>query len=137
MGYFDLSTNYSQLHLSYPINLAFDRTGNIYVANSVFPFFNPGPYTNTIEKFSTNFVNLGSFATGLNKPWGLAFDISGNLYVANSGTNGGLKNTIVKFTADGVRSTFATASSGLSSPQGLAFDSGGSLYVANSGSGTI
>src|SRR6266478_828507 len=25
-GYFDLSTNYSQLHLSYPINLAFDRT---------------------------------------------------------------------------------------------------------------
>jgi hypothetical protein len=67
----------------------------------------------------------------------LAFDSEGNLFVSNSGTNGSLKNTIVKFTSDGVRSTFATAFSGLSSPQGLAFDSAGNLYVANSGNGTI
>lgn len=135
------STNHSMANLSYPINLTFDNAGNIYVANGVYPFYNPFPNpTNTIEKFSSNFTDLGTFATGLNQPWGIAFDNGGNLFVANSGTNGGLdslKNTIVKFTSDGVRSTFATAFSGLSSPQGLAFDSAGNLYVANSGNGTI
>ena len=57
--------------------------------------------------------------------------------MANSGTNGSLKNTIVKFTTNGVRSTFAVAGTGLSGPQGLAFDSAGNLYVANSLNGTI
>jgi len=94
-------------------------------------------HTNTIEKFSTNFTYLGSFATNLNHQWGLAFDNAGNLYVANSGTNGLLNNSIVKFTPNGAGSIFATAASGLSSPRGLAFDSSGNLYVANYGKGTI
>jgi sugar lactone lactonase YvrE len=140
--YFGASTNYSQSHLSYPINLAFDSVGNIYVANNTnanpYSFLSsPSPYDNTIEKFSTNFTDLSTFATSLNNPSGLAFDSGWNLFVANSGTNGSLKNTIIKFTTGGVSSTFATASNGLNSPQGLAFDSAGNLYVANSGNGTI
>lgn len=135
--YLGNSTDYSQSHLSYPLNLTFDGAGNIYVANSVNPFSNFGPDTNTIAKFSPNFAYLGSFATNLNQPWGLAFDSAGNLFVSNSGTNGSLLYTIVKFTPDGVRSTFATVGSGLRSPRGLAFDSAGYLYVANSASGTI
>lgn len=139
-GYFVTSAD-SQSHLAYPISLAFDNAGKIFVANSVPPppFYNPAfhQYTNTIEKFSTNGDYLGSFATGLNQPWGLAFDSGGNLYASNSSTNRALANTIVKFLPDGTRSTFATAFSGLSSPRGLAFDSGGNLYVANAGNGTI
>ena len=135
--YFGLSTNYSQSHLSYPLNLAFDGAGNIYVANSVNPFSNFGPDTNTIAKFSSNFAYLGNFATNLSQPWGLAFDGGGNLFVSNAGTNGSLLYTIVKFTPDGIRSTFAAVGSGLRSPRGLAFDSAGYLYVANSASGTI
>ena len=130
------STNYSQSYLSYPTSLTFDNAGNIFVANGIYPFANR-PYTNTIAKFSSNLSYLGDFATGLNKPWGLAFDSAGNLYVSNSGTNASLRNTIVKFTPEGIRSTFATTIFGLNAPQGLAFDSAGNLYVANSGNGTI
>jgi hypothetical protein len=43
-------------------------------------------------------------------------------------------NTILKFTADGATSTFA---SGLSGPYGLAFDSSGNLFQADYNSGTI
>ena len=143
-GYYELpyNTNHTQSHLNSPMYLAFDRAGNFYVANNTnanpyYYFFPPSPYDNTIEKFSANFTDLGAFATGLNCPSGMAFDNAGNLYVANSGTNGSLKNTVVRFDTNGVRSNFAIAGSGLSSPQGLAFDSAGNLYVANSGNGTI
>ncbi|MEI8290191.1 MAG: NHL repeat-containing protein [Verrucomicrobiota bacterium] len=108
--------------------LTFDSQGIFYTANSG---------QNIVEKYSANFIGLGTFAANLNLPWGLAFDVAGNLFVSNSGTNGSLKNTIVKFTPGGVRSTFANAVSGLSSPRGLAFDSLGNLYAANSGDGTI
>jgi len=57
---------------------------------------------------------------------GLAFDRAGNLYAANY-----LDNTVIKFTPDGVRSVFASASTGLNGPMGLAFDSVGNLYVSN------
>jgi len=131
-----VSTNtYATTNLSYPLNLCFDSAGTIYVANADYP---PGMYpANSIENFSTNFTYLGSFATNLNNPWGLAFDDGGNLFVSNSGTNGTLSNTILRFTKDGVASTFANASNGLNSPRGLAFDSVGNLYVANYGNGTI
>ena len=132
-----LSGPYTQSYLSYPINLAFDGGGNIFVANSVPPFFGLFSSTNTIEKFSTNFAHLGTFATNLNNPCGLAFDGQGILFVSNSGTNGSLANTIVKFSTNGIRSTFATDFDGLSNPRGLAFDSAGYLYVANSGDGTV
>jgi hypothetical protein len=121
-------TNYTQSHLVYPSNLAFDRAGRIFVAN--------GGTGNSIETFSKDFTHLGSFTTGLSAPWGLAFDANGNLFVADSATNGtlSLRNAIFKFTPEGVRSTYT---SGLNNPRGLAFDSAGNLYVANAGDGTI
>jgi sugar lactone lactonase YvrE len=136
--YYDMGP-YSQTNLLYPVNMAFDESGKIYVANGQAVPLDPtiNPNTNTIERFTTDFKYLGSFATGLNNPWGLAFDGSGMLYVANSGTNGALANTIVKFNSAGVRSTFATSVNGLRAPRGLAFDSAGNLYVANSGNGTL
>jgi sugar lactone lactonase YvrE len=128
---------YTQSHLWYPLSLAFDRAGNIFVANSVGPFHQGSPYTNTIEKFSPDCVHLGTFATNLNQPAGLAFDSSGNLFVSNSGTNGSQRNRILMFTPDGNSVVRATSLDGLNSPRGLAFDSAGYLYVANAGNGTI
>jgi len=52
----------------------------------------------------------------------LAFDDKGNLFVADPGSQ-----SILKFTSDGKRSTFATEIS----PDGMAFDRLGSLFVWN------
>jgi len=128
-GYATVDCNQSQL--SNPTSLAFDRLGDVYVANGVSPWSGGSlGTTNTIAKFSADLTYLGNFAINLNQPWGLAFDRNGNLYVSNSGNN-----RILKFTPEGAQTTFAVA--GLNSPRGLAFDSAGNLYVANAGNGTI
>ena len=122
----------TQTNLSYPINLAFDGAGNIYVANGVLPFGGSRTNINTIEKFSTNFTHLGTFARGLDNPWGIAFDNGGCCYIANSGAN-----EILWVTSDGELNIVADESSGLSSPRGLACDSKDDIYVANHDNGTI
>ena len=100
--------------LANPVGIAFDNSGNLFVANSE-------PGVNSITKVTTAGV-VSVFATGLHDPQGVAFDSSGNLYVANAG-NG----TISEIAPGGTISTFA---SGLHGPQGLAFDSAGNLYVS-------
>lgn len=120
---------YTSSHLNYPIGIAFDASNNVYVSSWG---------GNTIEKFAYDFTYLGAFAsgtngsTGISNPWGIAFDASGNLFVANSGNN-----RILKVTAGGIKSVFATSASGLNAPRGLAFDSAGNLLVANYGGGNI
>jgi DNA-binding beta-propeller fold protein YncE len=107
----------------YPQGLAFDHSGNLYVADYTF---------GTIEEFgpSGNPINA-SFASGLNGPVGLAFDGSGNLFVANQNNN-----TVSEFGPAGnlINPTFA---SGLNTPRGLAFDGSDNLYVANEGNNTV
>src|SRR3954471_21704074 len=58
-----------------PAGVAFDRAGNLYVANSS---------DGTIQRIMTNGTS-STFSSGLNNPWAIAFDGAGNLYVANSG----------------------------------------------------
>jgi hypothetical protein len=128
-GYF--TVNCIQTHLNNPTTLAFDKAGNIYVANGVYPYpWSNYPYTNTIAKFSPDLTYLGDFATNLNQPWGLAFDRAGNLFVSNSGNH-----KIYKYTPEGVRTVLNLL--GLNNPRGIAFDSVGNLYVANAGNGTV
>jgi DNA-binding beta-propeller fold protein YncE len=114
-----------------PSGLAYDQTGNLYVANG---------NNNTIEKFTTNGV-ASVFAADpgdnsvLNGPTGLVFDRDGNLYTANY-----FGNSIETFSTNGTPSTFATDDGSYSvviSPEGLAFDQAGNLYVANSGGNFI
>jgi hypothetical protein len=79
------------------MGLAFDNSGNLYVANQG---------ANTIMKFDPSGHASLFASSGMNQPMGLAFDSSGDLYVVN---NGNLNhNTIVKFDANGNGSLFAS-----------------------------
>src|SRR5205823_5499009 len=105
--------------LNGPIALAFDSSGNLFVADE---------FSDTIFKFTPNGTK-STFASGLNGPVGLAFDSSGNLFQADYSSG-----TIFKFTPGGAKNTFT---SGLNNPTGLTFDSSGNLFEADGGSGTI
>jgi glucose/arabinose dehydrogenase len=64
----------------------------------------------------------------LSNPTALTFDSSGNLLVAS------YPNTIIKFSSDGTKSTFAT---GVLGSSGLAFDNAGNLFVLDGDSHSI
>jgi DNA-binding beta-propeller fold protein YncE len=96
---------YSGPGLNGASGLAFDKNGNLYVANAG---------NNTIEEFNTNDVGTIFASTGLDYPVGLAFDSAGNLYAANMHNN-----TIEEFNTNGVGTVFA--STGLDDPTYLAF----------------
>jgi sugar lactone lactonase YvrE len=108
--------------LNYPVGLAFDSSGNLYVANSG----GGAQGSPTIEEFTRSGTGSVFASAGLSFPTALAFDNSGNLFVANAGNN-----TIEEFNSSGTGSVFATAASGLDYPGGLAFDNAGNLYAAN------
>ena len=59
--------------LTAPVGIAFDTSGNLYVANI---------NNNTISKVASD-GNVSEFAFGLTGPYGLAFDTSDNLYITN------------------------------------------------------
>ena len=62
-----------------PWALAFDSSGNLYVANDG---------NNTVSKFAPGSTTpSATYSAGLSDPVALAFDSSGNLYVANDGNN--------------------------------------------------
>jgi dipeptidyl aminopeptidase/acylaminoacyl peptidase len=118
---FDSSGNKSTFAsgLNWPVGLAFDRNGNLYVGT-----FGGITGTSTIEKYDPS-GNKTTFAAGLGMPRGLAFDRNGNLYVSDIGYTSD-KNGIVKFDPSGNRTTFAS----MAAPWDLAFDSSGYLYVS-------
>jgi len=101
--------------------VAFDSAGNLFAAGN----------DQTIYKFTPNgtrsvFVGPSAF-TPNSFPAGLAFDRLGNLFVSTeSGCPPAEPDSILKFTPDGVESTFATD---LTLPRGLAFDRRGNLFV--------
>jgi sugar lactone lactonase YvrE len=107
-----------------PFALAFDSSGNLYVAN-----YANGVGT-TLSKFAPASTTPTATLTGLNQPRGLAFDSIGNLYVANQGST-----TVSEFAPGGT--TPSLTLTGLNLPTALAFDSNGNLFVGNSGNGTV
>jgi sugar lactone lactonase YvrE len=100
------------------LGLAFDNSGNLYVANEA--------HGGSIIKIGTN-GEQSIFAT-LYRPRGVAFDSSGNLYA--SCVNG----TIAKIDSIENVSQFGSGPAG---PLGIAFDNSGNLYVAEEYDGTI
>lgn len=105
--------------LNYPVGLAFNTNGGLYVANS-----GGGTGNSTIEEFNSSGQGSLFANSGFVEPWDITFDHNGNLFVSDN-------SAIEEFNSSGTGSVFATASSGLDLPSGLAFDASGNLYVAN------
>lgn len=97
-----------------PAGLAFDRSGNLYVANFM---------TNTVDRIASD-GSRTQFSSGVNLrgPIGLAVDELGNLYVANY-NNG----TVARINPAGVSTVIAT---NLRKPYYLTLDREGNLYVS-------
>jgi hypothetical protein len=110
--------------LNQPMAMAFDGSGNLYVASQD---------NDTVNEFAPGSTTPSATLTGVNGPWGMAFDNAGNLYVANYG--GGTGTTVSKF-APGCATPTATLT-GLDGPVALAFDSSGNLYVSNWDNDTV
>ena len=110
--------------LNGPIALAFDSSGNLYVAND-----GDGSGT-TVSEFAPGSTTPTKTLSGLSSPRALAFDSSGNLYVVNQGGN-----TVSEFAVGS--STPTKTLTGLNGPIALAFDSSGNLYVVNEGANTV
>ena len=80
--------------LNDPDALAFDSSGNLYVANLL---------GNTVSEFAAGSTTVFATLTGLNEPNALAFDSGGNLYVTNSGQQDGGSTTVSKFRREAPR----------------------------------
>lgn len=106
---------------SAPAGLAFDRQGNLYVANYA---------TNTIDRIAVD-GSRAQFCSGVNLkgPIGLVVDDSGNVYAANY-----LANTVVRISPAGVATVIA---SGFRRPYYLTLDTEGNLYVSQQEDNTI
>jgi sugar lactone lactonase YvrE len=103
---------------SYPIGMAVDAAGNVYIADEG---------NNRVVEVPANGGAQTTIGTGLFGPYGVALDGSGNVYIADEGNS-----RVVKVPANG--GAQLTVGSGLSAPVGVAVDGSGNLYVADMGS---
>ena len=145
----------SQSGLYYPGDIAFDSSGNLWVADAgnsrVLEF--QAPFTNGMSAsivlgqagFTT--PNPGVSANTLYTPIGLAFDSSGNVWVADSGnsrvlgfarpfSNGESASLVIGQTG------YTSQAPGLSQtqvyfPEAIAFDRFGDLWVADTGNDRV
>ncbi|MCH7969402.1 MAG: NHL repeat-containing protein [Thaumarchaeota archaeon] len=116
-----------------PRGIAFDSTGNLYVANAGVKIFQAAANEGTIRQYdSAGTLIKADFITGLSNPGSIEFDSTGNLYVANLGVNPcACEGTVGQYDSAGtlIKADFAP---GLKFPQFIAFDSTGNLYVVDS-----
>lgn len=107
--------------LGVPTGIAFDGSGNLYVAD-----YNAYKVTKITPSLTqTTFINTLNAS-----PQQIAFDASGNLWIAGSGNFG---NEIAEATAAGV----VTSHAATNSPYGIAIDAAGNVYYSEVDSGDI
>jgi streptogramin lyase len=137
----------SAARFSFPLGVAVDGSGNVYVAeNNTIRKITPAGVVTTLAGTagSSGSADGTGSAARFYQPWGVAVDGSGNVYVADS-----RNHTIRKITPAGVVTTLAgtAGSSGSANgtgsaarfyyPYGVAVDSSGNVYVADTSNQTI
>ena len=143
----------SASNLNSPYGLAFDSSGNLWVADLL-----NGRVLEFAAPFSTNeaasvVIGEPNFAAsndevnkaGLNAPNALAFDSSGNLWIVDGhrvleysapfSTHEAASLVIGQNTF--TNSSVVTTSTGVDSPDGIAFDSSGNLWIADGGNNRV
>ena len=111
-----------------PLRIAFDRSGNLYIADSanrrVRRVDTSGTITTVAGTGENGYGGDGGPAVEaqLGRPTGVAVDGSGNLYISDS-----LNHRIRRVSASG---TITTVVPEIIQPQGLAVDGSGNLYIA-------
>ncbi|WP_281298606.1 T9SS type A sorting domain-containing protein [Flavobacterium limnophilum] len=103
-----------------PTGIAFDGSGNLYVAD-----YNAYKVTKI-----TPSLTQSNFAAVNASPQQITFDASGNLWIAGSGNFG---NEIAKVTPAGIVTSYPATGS----PYGIAIDAAGNVYYSEANSGDI
>ena len=125
--------------LNNPLGIAFDRAGNLFIADS---------YNEQVRRVDAGTGRIKAVAgTGrdgsdgdggpatkaeLNLPTGLALDEAGNLFIADT-----LNNRIRRVGTNGYITTVAGGDGSLYRPDALFFDSAGNLFFTDSGNNRI
>lgn len=132
-----------------PDGIAFDKSGNLWVADTGFnrllefthPFTNGENATLVIGQ--NNFTSTDSTlsATGLDQPYGMTFDKDGNLWVADTNNNRiieyrppfttGEDTSMVIGSPSFDKGMYPTNANSLAAPYGLAFDKSGDLWAVD------
>jgi sugar lactone lactonase YvrE len=124
--------------LYWPIGVAVDSLGNVYIAdvnnNRVRKVNTTGIITTMAGTGTAGYSGDGRDAAQaeLNAPYGLAVDASDNLYIADYGNK-----AIRKVVLSGMTGTITTIATGLVHPTGVAVSASGTVYVADPGSNSV
>jgi sugar lactone lactonase YvrE len=147
----------SKIGLNAPNSIAFDSSGNLWVADGhrvlkyAAPFATHEAASLVIGQNTFTNSSIATTSTGLNTPGGLAFDSSGNLWVSDKLNNRVLEYTTPfstfeaaslvigqpNFTSSATTPVTQPTATSLNQPTGLAFDSSGNLWVADWSDGRV
>jgi sugar lactone lactonase YvrE len=145
----------TQNGLCYPVGIAFDSSGNLWVAdgqnNRVLEFTAPlsSGEAASISIGQSSFVTntCATTQSGLCAPDGIAFDSSGDLWVTDSGNSRAVEFTAPLSSGEAasisigqssfVTNTCATTQTDLCKPDGLTFDPSGNLWVADTNNNRV
>ena len=108
--------------LQYPVSLAVDSLGNVYIADWFTTLDEWNPTNNTMNPV----VPAGQI-----RPRGLAVDTAGNVYITDD------FNNVVEEWMPSIQSMITLIADDLSYPSGVAVDNVGNVYIADSGHNAI